>query len=69
MIGVRRLSSGIRFLEDWGLPFFSLYFFFERGGDGGRMGVGVGVIEGSNGEGRDLGSGFVCLFDTIGFFF
>ena len=33
------------------------------------MGVGVGVIEGSNGEGRDLGSGFVCLFDTIGFFF
>jgi hypothetical protein len=24
--------------------------------------VGVGVIEGSDGEGRDLGSGFVCLF-------
>jgi hypothetical protein len=36
------------------------------------VGVGVGVIKGSDGEGRDLGSGFVCLFvclfDTIGFF-
>lgn len=31
------------------------------------MGSGC-VIEGSNGEGRDLGSGFVCLFDTTGFF-
>jgi hypothetical protein len=26
------------------------------------VGVGVGVIKGSDGEGRDLGSGFVCLF-------